>query len=294
MKRTLFLIFLSLNLSAFEVSFKRELEKEGIRKLYYSVKSNFEKKEIVPFFVYAPVSIDEGQSLKPILFLHGRGFSRNLSSDDGMLDFVDLKKVFKKKAFKNAIFIAPQDIFLHEDSQSAGQDYWMGIEGRNWSKFLSSDFNNLRESIREKLQAKEVASLETVVGISMGAHGALMLGEHHPQHFKKVVALSPVFRPVYEEIIPNDRDVFRPEDKSYSLRNNIGAKILEGTYHPPKDLQVFISRGDFALDKKNFPKGHETFMKLLNEHGPRHTVRIIEDDLGHSMKFWNKAFLLIE
>ena len=67
-----------------------------------------------------------------VLFLHGRGYARSSNAHDGMLDHLQLNTFFDQDEFKDFVFIAPHDIFIHSDSNSIGQDYWLGTEGRNW------------------------------------------------------------------------------------------------------------------------------------------------------------------
>ena len=87
----------------------------------------------------------------------------------------------------------------------------------------------------------------------MGAPGVMLLSRNHPDIYKNVLSISPVFRPVEKEISETDKDVFRPELSEYFLKNNIGAQLLVDKYLLPENLKIEISNTDFALDESKFP-----------------------------------------
>lgn len=268
--------------------------KVGYRKLFYRYKSTFQNKEIVPFFVYAPLKFNENNKVRPILFLHGRGFAKSKDFETPMVEHLELDFFFKSQSNENFIIISPQDIFYHNDNKGVGHDYWIGKEGRDWPEFLSSRLGELMHKLENDLDIQIKSGIDTVVGISMGAHGALLLGDKYPEKFQSIVAISPVFRPLKSEIDQADWDVFRPENFGFSIENNIGHQILEEEYDSPKKLQVFISNSDFGLEPNRFAMGAACVGKLQMWFGHEQDIRIFNDNLGHSFKFWKKAFRLIK
>lgn len=236
----------------------------------------------IPVFMYISREFDPNKSARLSLFLHGRGYAREIGSSDSMLEHLNIGEVLK--ASPQLVILAPQDIFYHLDSQSIGQDYWLGVNRRDWLQFLGSEFPVLTKEIQK--QFKIEGQLDTVIGISMGAHGALSVAEHFPKIYQNVAALSPVFRPVKSEIPLNDQDVFRPDDHEYMSLNNIGTQLLERKYQLPKNVFITISQGDFALDREKFPEAHRCWDQLVELRSEKSFVEINEDIRGHSAAFW--------
>lgn len=272
--------------------FVASYEKSHFRESRYLVTSNDMGGSDVPVFVYHSDKFDKAKPLSFVLFLHGRGYARQIEGESGMLEHADLSALYEKDEFKNVIFIAPQDIFFHQDSNSVGQDYWIGKDGRDWPSFLASEMTELSENHSQKLNGLN-GGLHSVIGISMGAHGALLVSQRFPEIFKKVISLSPVFRPVKEEMPASDYDVFLPDNSSELLKRNVGSQILKGKFDLKERLErgdflfIEISKSDFALDKKKFPLAWKCWETLLKEKKSKHlSISISEDDRGHSMKYW--------
>ena len=256
----------------------------------YSLKTNSLNKNDAPVFVYKSVNLDQYKSVQYILFLHGRGYARQIGARDSMLEHLKLNDFFADQKNANIIFIAPQDIFFHEDSESIGQDYWIGKEGRDWGRFLGLDIPIFANYLNQRLQVD--GNLKTVIGISMGAHGALMLGQNYQMNYQNVIALSPIFRPTISEIPVNDNDIFFKKGIKDLEEINFGTKINHGTAIMANRTYITISKTDFGLDRKNFPNGRESWDRLLkmNIDNNEHHIKILSDERGHSIGFWQDQF----
>ncbi len=236
----------------------------------------------VPTFLYLSSNFDKTKKARITLFLHGRGYAREVGAQDSMLEHLELARLLEENP--QLVIIAPQDTFLHEDSNSIGQDYWLGAKGRDWHKFLGEELPQHTREIKESFEIK--GELDTVLGISMGAHGALSLGGKYPARYKKVAALSPVFRPVESEIPPSDFDVFKPLEHSYMMAHNIGSQILGETYNLPSNIFITISQSDFALDEDKFPQALKCWEILLKKKSKKSFIEVNQDTRGHSSGFW--------
>ncbi len=255
---------------------------QSYKRLDYNLHANSLNQANIPTFIYQSISFDPKLEAKWILFLHGRGYAREVGARDSMLEHLQVSRLLEENP--QVIFVAPQDVFFHQDSNSIGQDYWLGAAQRNWQTFLAKELPEHIESIKEQLKIS--GNLETVIGISMGAHGALSLGDHYPDQYKNIAALSPVFRPVESEIPSQDYDVFQPHNKEYMTQNNVGAKILERQYSLPKNVFITISQSDFGLDEKKFPMAIKCWEQLLNLQSQKSLVEVSDDTRGHAAGFW--------
>lgn len=236
----------------------------------------------IPTFFYFSSAFDPKREAKWVLFLHGRGYAREVGAQDSMLEHLDIAHLLIENP--QLIFVAPQDIFYHQESDSIGQDYWLGSGKRNWQKFLGEELPEHINSIQNELEV--MGRFETVIGISMGAHGALSLGDKFPAQYKNIAALSPIFRPVISEIPTSDYDVFRPQSRDYMMANNMGAKLLERQYSLPQNIFITISQNDFGIDKDRFPMAVKCWEQLLELQSDKSFIEINEDQRGHSAGFW--------
>lgn len=242
----------------------------------------------VPLFFYHSDNLNKNEQVHYVLFLHGRGYSRDMGAHDSMLDHLGLKHVFQEVG-EQIIFVAPQDRYFHEDSQNKGQDYWLGIEGRDWQKFFTQELQTHIVGDAKKRGLTNF-SLRTVMGISMGAHGALMLGKNAPDLFHHIGVISPVFRAVKEEMPATDYDVFLTHNEVDAQRN-MGAAILKGDYSPVVKTVMTISFEDFAIDEEKFPVAIDVWDQLLEKQKTQKMLDVEISSLkgGHSMSFWRET-----
>ncbi|MAF77559.1 MAG: hypothetical protein CME63_16155 [Halobacteriovoraceae bacterium] len=247
-------------------------------------------KTTIPVFIFLPhfndptlerEYIEEAHS---VLFLHGRGYARQMNEPGSMLEHADLNQVFKTLQ-SPMIFIAPQDIVVQDDNQKIGNDYWLGNGSRDWDTFLSHE---LPESLSHLNLNSERLS---VLGISMGAHGALMLGSKHPELISHTLSLSPIFRSSFDEIPEMDRDIFLQKGLEKLEEFSFGTKLLNQTAQLPKSLYVEIDYRDFGLDLNQFPNSVDVWGRLIHESfkHPGQRVKIVQEGSGHSMKYWKTA-----
>lgn len=262
-------------------------EKQNYSRCDYNISIN-EQSESVPVFVYSSSKINNQKPVEYILFLHGRGYARSIGAKDSMLEHLKLNDFFESFENSNFVFLSPQDIFFHQDSQSIGQDYWIGKEGRDWTKFLGQTMQDFAIEVSQDLQIQ--GELKTVIGISMGAHGALILGQNYSSTFQNVIALSPIFRPTLEEIPANDKDVFLKMGLSGLEELNFGTKLIQGSAILTERTYITISKTDFGLDRENFPNGTESWNRLLEIKGDHHHIKILSDERGHSIGLWQDQF----
>jgi len=146
-------------------------EKEDYYRCDFALMSQSLAMSEIPVFVYLPKDIIEGKSdaseiYEYVLFLHGRGYSRNMGAKDSMLEHLQMNDQMKSSIAKNLIFVAPQDVVLQSDSKEIGQDYWVGAGPRNWQPFFSSELPAALEEVSRELEIQ--SKLTTVMGISMG------------------------------------------------------------------------------------------------------------------------------
>jgi predicted esterase len=275
------------------------VEKEDYFRCDTEVVSQSLKSEKIPVFIYISSKVlkAENEDIKPsdleyILFLHGRGYARNMGAEDSMLEHLNIKKILNDPQYENLIFVAPQDVILQSDSRSIGQDYWIGAGGRDWISFLSDELPSVLQNAATELDIQ--AKLSTVMGISMGAHGALMLGQSNPELYKNVIALSPIFRSTPEEISDSDRDVFLKAGEPMLEEYNFGTKLLNQRARLSEHFFIEISRTDFGLDAENFPTGASSWSSLkdlMEENDHTNHIEISDDDRGHSHHYWKDVML---
>lgn len=267
-------------------------KKEGYTRCDILMESKSLADQSVPLFIFQSNRLNRDQNVEVILFLHGRGYSRDIGSQDSMLDTIGPKEIFDTFG-DQIVFIAPQDIFIHQDTNSKGQDYWIGKEGRDWRSFLGRE---LPEKMTELLAAQGIYSYEfkKVTGVSMGAHGALSLGHYFPGQYEQVVALSPIFRPVKEEMPQGDYDVFleeNPYGEPIEVRDgvNMGDLALKDRFQLAPKTYIATSKTDFGIDPNKYPKAVEVWDKLNLQRNDNHFIEFSENPHGHSMKYWREA-----
>lgn len=250
---------------------------------------NVDSKEVgieVPVFIFTSKDLDHRQST-PVVFLHGRGYARQMGGAGSMLEHADLNNIFKTYSNK-FVFIAPQDIVVQEDSKSIGNDYWLGNEDRNWQTFLGHE-------LPQYLYQNHSFNLEnlSILGISMGAHGSLMTGSKFPEVYKSSIALSPVFRSIETEVPENDRDIFLQKGLDLLDQFSFGSKILSNTAVYPIKTYIEIDVKDFGLDQKSFPASPQVWSSILDraQDNPDLEATISKEGSGHSMSFWKPALL---
>lgn len=284
MKRFLVLFFL------FLISIGNAQEscvpKNGYTRCDIDLESQALNGQKAPVFTYRSFKLDPSKPVEFVLFLHGRGSSRESGANDSMLEHVGVTEI-NGKVGDQIIFVAPQDVFLHPDSNSVGQDYWIGRDDRNWNEFFQNTLVEYVDRFALNLKLKQFR-FRTVVGISMGAHGALMLGHNFPDQFSQVSALSPIFRPVPTEMPTNDFDVFLDASLKVVPELNMGALLLSDRYQFSDQTYISISHTDFGLDDQNFPVAKTIWAKLQNRHQSNVMVEISGHSGGHSMSFWKE------
>jgi|GEM_PF-2670555 len=280
-------IFFVLSLQCFAEDARLDVlhSQENYFRFDFEVRAPSMNNQSVPLFIFSSPRRDLQKSSQIILFLHGRGYSRELGGKDSMLEHLGLTKLLQKNP--QLIFLAPQDIFIHPDSNSKGQDYWLGRDGRNWPQFLGKDLPVQFKKIKKMLSIN--GELNSVLGISMGAHGALLLGERFPERYKSVIALSPVFRSIPSEIPQTDNDVFLESSLGELEDINIGSKLIKNQFFLYQRTFVEISKNDFGLDEEKFPMTKVAWNNLLSQGSKQASISISEDESGHSAKYWKEA-----
>lgn len=238
----------------------------------------------VPVFVLRSKELDPESDVEFVLFLHGRGYARKMNVQGSMLEHLGIQKLLKK--YPQTIFIAPQDIFYHEDSHSIGQDYWIGAKNRDWTSFLGEELPLFVDAYKTDNGLR--GNFKTILGISMGAHGSLFTAQKYPEQFPVSIALSPVFRPVEAEMPKEDLDVFLKSPELGIEAYNLGARVLSGIYSLPQRTYISISEADFGLDEEKFPRALDCWQALLTSKASKDFIEINPDPSGHSAIFWGK------
>lgn len=282
MKLTAILLFLALSTPVLSQC----LIKSGYKRCDYSVHSQALGNSETPVFLYESEGLDPEKEVHFVLFLHGRGYSREIGAEDSMLDHLGLADTYKITG-DQVIFVAPQDRFFHDDSQSVGQDYWIGKEGRSWSGFLTGELQDFVSNLSQKRGVKSF-QFNSVVGISMGAHGALMLGHNHPDFYQHIGVLSPIFRPVVQEMPESDYDVFLHPNGEVIEEVNMGNLSLQNKLNLKTQTVITISETDFGLDRDKFPMALKAWDHLLKSKNDLLDVSISPHQGGHSMSFWRE------
>lgn len=275
----LIFFFLSLQTQAMGVCF----EKDGFKRCDLDIYSSALNHNEVPLFWYMSEAIDFKKEVQFALFLHGRGFARHCEANDSMLEHVGVKDLFEQVG-PQVILVAPQDIFIHDDSNSFGQDYWIGKEGRDWSSFLGEELPRFVDVLSASLEISKYR-FDMALGISMGAHGAMMMGQNYPEQFKKIAALSPIFKTVSSEIPEGDFDVFMKKSTLVE-ENNIGAIVRANQFLKNEKSYFSISEADFGRNGEKYPKAQIVWHELSLMRDRNTIVDISDDNLGHSMNYW--------
>lgn len=235
----------------------------------------------IPVFFYHSQKPNLDRKQEYIVFLHGRGYSRDINAPDSMLEHMGIAQILSDERFSHLVFIAPQDIVIQKDDQRRGQDYWIGDESRDWVSFLGDHLPNAIG-----------ASHLTLLGVSMGAHGALLTSSFYPEEYNQIIALSPIFRPVKDEIESSDYDIFFRSDREPN-DINVGSLLLENNFDVRPKTFISISSADFGLDRSRFPKANESWKNLLPQHDQKNNIHISisADDRGHSMTYWRDSLI---
>ena len=80
------------------------------------------------------------------------------------------------------------------------------------------------------------------------------------------------------------RSLFHP--RTLALQRS----ALSRSHISPVNLKVLVSKSDFGMDIHKFPSGMLCWSKLKSKYGKTHTIKVLDDGMGHSMMFWKKAF----
>jgi S-formylglutathione hydrolase FrmB len=246
----------------------------------------------IPVFFYHSLAPNTDRPIEYIVFLHGRGYSRDINANDSMLEHMGIEQILSDPRFSHLVFVAPQDVVVQSDDQRRGQDYWIGDESRDWLSFLGQHLPKF--IIDYSSQQNRKGAISTILGVSMGAHGALLTSSLYPEQYSQVIALSPIFRPVSDEIDPNDFDVFFRNDMKSSWREiNIGTQLLDNVFTVRPSTFISISSTDFGLDEKRFPLAKMCWANLLPQHQAQDKINITisADPRGHSMGFWRDTLI---
>lgn len=282
-----FILIFALLVSAKALAFGKCHKKEGYTRCEKGLASANMKGQVVPVMWFYSEKIDLNKPVEFALFLHGRGGGRSLGGGETMLEHVGLKMLYQKVNHQ-LVFIDPQDVFFHTDSRSTGQDYWIGINGRDWLEFFRKDIVDFSVQIARNMGIAQ-SSFETAFGISMGAHGALSVGHHFPQIYKRVAVLSPIFRPVPSEMPKEDYDVFLEPGSTSVVRDevNMGALFLQDRVHLSDRVFITISFEDFGYDMHKFPVARSIWNSLENmPQTQKHLLEVSPLKGGHSSSFW--------
>ena len=240
--------------------------------------------------VYVKAWFPDGadESTDVIVFLHGRGYTRDPSQASSMLEDLDLKSYLASANYraKPHIVLAPQDNFPQTDEpDKRGEDYWIGANGRDWQSFLGEE---LPQALNKEFGIKRDGW--KIVGVSMGAHGAMKMAIDYPRTYQAFAAISPVFRSSLEEIPEGDRDVFT--DGARGIVNNVGYTIASSKKLmrlPPHFMK--IHRADFSLAGTETPLAKTVWKRLLKANTGNSVVQITQETEvgGHSSAYFKKV-----
>jgi pimeloyl-ACP methyl ester carboxylesterase len=246
-------------------------------------------------YVKAWIPADYTATTPVIVFLHGRGYTRGVDDPSPtMLEDMGLKDFLLRPEYRTQpqIILAPQDNFIQSDTRDAGQDYWVGADGRDWEKFLGEEMRTEVNAYLHLTPRKWKS-----VGVSMGAHGAMKLAYDHPDEYKAFASISPVFRSTLSEIGEGDYDVFVTPNGE--IVNNMGSLFLQAANErtkislPPHMIEVH--RNDFFFNPESFPSLPQVWNYLeTRENPPGSKVQIsdlagVAPGQGHGMGYWRDA-----
>jgi len=266
MGRTLTLVLVA---STIGCGFERRLD-------YVPVRSEIMRADL-SYSVYLPPDYQEGERLPMIVFLHGGGDDPAVWDRYGLSETFD--RMHRSGELPRALVFFPQ----------GDNGFWM-----NWydgtRRYEDWVVDELMPEVASRYDTLPCPEHCHVMGVSMGAHGALRFALHRPERFASVTALSgPIFdteqmmsftqNRLYSTFIPTHR-IFGPP----SPRSRIEAEDIFLRWDDPDDVEVDIFFGWATDDRGQIKLLNERFHQHLEERGIPHHAEEFEG--GHNWYTW--------
>ncbi|MCO5143685.1 MAG: alpha/beta hydrolase-fold protein [Oligoflexia bacterium] len=231
---------------------------------FYSVSANTN----VVYKAYFPKNYKYGSHISYVIYLHGRGGNEN--------QFYDFDKSHSFSKLKNLIVIAPKE---------PKASYWKDGSGEKLgvAKMIGED---LIEHIEENLGPKQNKN-RFLLGISMGGHGAIYIGDKYAEKFAAIYSISPIFRRE-NELEEADRagygsgQEFRKNDPASFYQDRIAKGEVGFRF---RQFRIEIGKDDTLLN--SYPNTKYFLQQLQRDFGSQ-KVNTIRPG-GHDSTYWSGA-----
>ncbi|MDX9732256.1 MAG: S-formylglutathione hydrolase [Bdellovibrionales bacterium] len=121
----------------------------------------------------------------------------------------------------------------------------------------------------------------SIMGHSMGGHGALVLGLRHPEKFKTVSAFSPISNPTKAPWGEKAFTGYLGDDRKTWFEYDATELVKQGAHHPRTILIEQGAQDEFYEKKQLLPENFEAACKDMNQ-----SVRVnYRDGYDHSYYF---------
>lgn len=234
--------------------------------------------EDVPIRVIVPPGFPSAGSYSTVYFLHDQDGSM-LADRASMAEDLDFPQLMTNQKV-NWIVVAPQD--------RRGSDHWMNgaKNGRKWNDFLMWE---LPDEIEVRFKARSKPCDRLVVGVGMGAYGALYHVFQYPQQYAGIAAHSPLFRVGKEDVLLDNKDLLVFGMSASELNRRLLPKIYRED-HVSLNRPVYISAGENDEKARSKYKGTAEFIEKIRQREPSSTIQIHEGlEATHSPAHWRLA-----
>ena len=234
-----------------------------------------------PYTIYLPESYEDGSNKQyPVLYiLHGLlGNNKSWFSDMRLQEVIDLLSASGEA--DEMIIVSP-----HAGGNPAReQNGYFNMPDWNYEDFFFEEF---LPKIENSYRIKADKDHRAIAGLSMGGGGATAYGQHHPEMFGSVYAMSALMN------IPGDNPVNipDPEDKVAKLNKSVienscidfVSNADDATKEKLKSVAWFVDFGDddFLLDR------NIEFVQAMKKAGIPLQFRV--RDGAHNSEYWHSA-----
>lgn len=155
-------------------------------------------------------------------------------------------------------------------------------------------YDYIVSELYELIQKEFNVSKISIMGHSMGGHGALVIGLREPKKFRSVSAFSPIVNPCGTPWGKKAFSAYLGDDTETWKQYDAVELIKAGRGHPNR-LLVDQGTGDDFLDKELFPEelkkvceGKDQKLELNLREGYDHSYYFISTFIGDHVKFHSK------
>lgn len=152
-------------------------------------------------------------------------------------------------------------------------------------------FSYVSSEIYFILQTEFKMNSISIMGHSMGGHGALIVGLNHPEKFKSISALAPLCHPVETPWTVNAFKGYLGEDQSTWKKYDATELVLAGHKHP-QEILIHVGTKDEYLKRSILPERFTEACEQTNQpcrfvwaEGYDHSYYFVSSFIGEHIQF---------